>query len=147
MWYAEGVRAMTQRRIVLYATWGLCFGLMAVPELFSLSRAATIPITAAWLLLLIFGIVQIIRNELAKGERLKAMARGECSSCGYNMTGLESGVCPECGKSTGRPGTRRARHAGPSSSPCLDVRWRAGQPANKMGRHVRRKQKLPVLRP
>ena len=105
MRYAEGMRAMTQRRIVLYATWGLCFGLMAVPELFSLSRAATIPITAAWLLLLNFGIVQIIRNELAKGERLKAMARGECSSCGYNMTGLESGVCPECGKSTGRPGT------------------------------------------
>jgi hypothetical protein len=25
-------------------------------------------------------------------------ARGTCASCGYNLTGNVSGVCPECGK-------------------------------------------------
>lgn len=26
--------------------------------------------------------------------------RGHCQGCGYNLTGNESGVCPECGKET-----------------------------------------------
>ena len=27
--------------------------------------------------------------------------KGRCRSCGYNLTGNVSGVCPECGTSTG----------------------------------------------
>ncbi len=30
-------------------------------------------------------------------RRPKAEARGACLSCGYNLTGNVSGVCPECG--------------------------------------------------
>jgi len=33
--------------------------------------------------------------------RERRLLRGQCLSCGYDLTGLESGRCPECGSDTG----------------------------------------------
>ena len=42
------------------------------------------------------GIVAYDRRRL----RLDRTASGECVTCGYNLTGNTSGVCPECGTPT-----------------------------------------------
>ncbi len=50
-----------------------------------------------WCPLLAFAIIPafvLIRGPLRRRARRK---RNECVGCGYNMTGNESGVCPECG--------------------------------------------------
>jgi len=38
----------------------------------------------------------------------RATSANICQSCGYDLTGNESGVCPECGTAVARPGTCRA---------------------------------------
>ncbi len=38
-----------------------------------------------------------IRGPLRRYRRRR---RGECIGCGYNLTGNESGMCPECGETT-----------------------------------------------
>lgn len=51
-----------------------------------------------WVPLLLFAaypILVFIRGPLSRRARRK---RNECVHCGYNMTGNESGVCPECGE-------------------------------------------------
>jgi hypothetical protein len=35
-------------------------------------------------------------------DRDKRIAKGQCTSCGYDLTGNTSGVCPECGTPVGR---------------------------------------------
>ena len=53
-----------------------------------------------WFLTLIFAILPPI--WLFKWRKRRRLARvGKCPSCGYDLTGNESGVCPECGKSIG----------------------------------------------
>ena len=85
------------------ATWGTCFALFLLPVLFPLPSGGSKLAAYVGLLLFAFGIIQAIRYELAKGERLKAMARGECPSCGYDLAGLDDGgVCPECGNTNER---------------------------------------------
>ena len=45
---------------------------------------------------IIFGIVAGTTAFLWHRDRL-AFPRGHCATCGYNLTGNVSGVCPECG--------------------------------------------------
>ena len=107
---------MKQRLFVLRATWGTCLAMFLLPAFVPLPSSGSRLTTAAGLLLFVFGIIQAIRYELAKGERLKAIARGECPSCGQDLRGLAgvcretgevdsenrrtkgNGVCPECGR-------------------------------------------------
>jgi hypothetical protein len=51
-----------------------------------------------WLLLGIFAILPWYRTNAYRREKLKPMPG--CRSCGYNLTGNTSGVCPECGTPT-----------------------------------------------
>ena len=91
---------MTRRRLVFRATWGTCFALFLLPVLVPMPSGRSQLAAYVGLLLFAFGIIQVIRNELAEGGRLKALARGECPSCGYDLAGLPGDVCPECGEST-----------------------------------------------
>jgi hypothetical protein len=44
--------------------------------------------------------------------RDRGVRLGDCSNCGYNLTGNVSGICPECGAAIEQPGTgaQRGRH-------------------------------------
>jgi len=48
-----------------------------------------------WFLTLIFAILPAI--WLFKWNKRRKLGPNACSSCGYDLTGNESGVCPECG--------------------------------------------------
>ena len=48
--------------------------------------------------LAIYPTIALIRGPWRRHRRRK---RGLCLKCGYNLAGNVSGVCPECGKSTG----------------------------------------------
>jgi hypothetical protein len=54
-----------------------------------------VPVWPIAVLLLGVGIVVISRNERA----LLRVLRGCCDHCGYSLSGLPAGVCPECGRS------------------------------------------------
>lgn len=44
-----------------------------------------------------FPLIVLFRGPLRRRRRLR---RGRCTSCGYDLTGNESGICPECGTET-----------------------------------------------
>ena len=55
-----------------------------------------------WLPLLIVSIMPVIWLSISFfnwSKRRKLAMVGKCPSCGYDLTGNESGVCPECGAS------------------------------------------------
>lgn len=39
-------------------------------------------------------------STLALWKVRRGFPDGHCQSCGYNLTGNESGICPECGTAT-----------------------------------------------
>lgn len=45
----------------------------------------------------IYPTIAFIRGPFRRYRRRK---RGDCVSCGYNLTGNKSGTCPECGRAT-----------------------------------------------
>lgn len=49
------------------------------------------------ILLLFVGLNFVSIAEQRCRERRDREARGQCPSCGYDLTGNVSGVCPECG--------------------------------------------------
>ena len=54
-----------------------------------------------WLVMIVcapFPLIVIIRTWLRFRNRRR---EGLCLSCGYDLTGNESGVCPECGTVVG----------------------------------------------
>ena len=56
------------------------------------------------LILLAFAIsalAQGIKTRTSENIRAVRKLQGGCLHCGYNLTGNESGVCPECGKAAG----------------------------------------------
>ena len=52
---------------------------------------------AAFLILAAFALVAFIRGPARRRRRRR---KGWCIPCGYDLTGNESGVCPECGSKT-----------------------------------------------
>lgn len=51
-------------------------------------------------LLAIYPAVPVVRRAILVRRRRR---RGLCLTCGYNLTGNVSGVCPECGAAAGSP--------------------------------------------
>ena len=54
-----------------------------------------------WLLVILFAaypMFALIRSPHRRRKRRRKL--GLCTACGYDLTGNESGVCPECGKPT-----------------------------------------------
>lgn len=102
------------REICLYrphqrASAALCFGwisllaavgmsLAFVLALWTTNRSTeSIGILAALLLSAIL-MFFVGRRSLRLGRSLRQLDRPDvCSNCGYNLTGNESGTCPECG--------------------------------------------------
>ena len=69
---------------------------------------------------LIFGAccAGLLRLQLQYWER--ALRKGVCQKCSYNLTGNVSGICPECGTPVGpRPEVQRTT----GDRNALDVRW------------------------
>ncbi|UCE61593.1 MAG: hypothetical protein JSU63_07550 [Phycisphaerales bacterium] len=58
------------------------------------------PVWLTSLLLVTYPLIAYIRGPLRRWRRRR---RGMCLSCGYDLTGNESGVCPECGTEIEKP--------------------------------------------
>lgn len=61
-------------------------------------RILQIPLWLVTVLGLWYPVSLIMRGPCLRYVRRR---RGRCLNCGYNLTGNESGVCPECGKPIG----------------------------------------------
>lgn len=57
-------------------------------------RIALIPKWTAPTAFGVYPVIAFIRGPLRRTRRRR---KGLCITCGYNLTGNESGVCPECG--------------------------------------------------
>lgn len=58
----------------------------------------TLPYWMAIAFLLAYPIIVVILSPSRR--RRRRLKQGLCLKCGYNLTGNESGVCPECGTET-----------------------------------------------
>jgi hypothetical protein len=58
----------------------------------------------------------VVRASYQSRIRARRRARGHCAVCGYDLTGNESGVCPECGT------VSAAASTSPASSPTASTR-------------------------
>lgn len=105
----------TSRQFWFRATWGSCVAVLFAPAIVPMPNANARWFALAGVLLFVFGVIQAIRNELYKAERLKAIARGMCPACGCDIgnTGniadrSKAGagddatiICPSCGETVG----------------------------------------------
>ncbi len=57
-----------------------------------------VPVWLPLMLLSVYPIIAFVRGPLRRYRRRK---RNQCDGCGYDLTGNESGRCPECGKAIG----------------------------------------------
>ena len=83
---AEGTRAFVALSVLML----LAVGLQVVPGRFDL----------VWLYLVVPPIVGLLIGLFRWRTGCRRAARPsfpECAKCGYNLTGNESGTCPECG--------------------------------------------------
>jgi len=83
--------------IWLGAKMGLPFGSAEYPDVLS-EHAETLLIVTAVPMLALVGMDATI---ILVARRRRARARRLCGTCGYDLTGNESGVCPECGQPMG----------------------------------------------
>ena len=68
-----------------------------------LGGIATTKVIASTFLTVIFGAVSLAmvlrtRFSLQLRRRRDRRKAGQCQDCGYDLTGNESGACPECGR-------------------------------------------------
>ena len=65
-------------------------------------QALSVLVSSLTVLALIWFLAYRILTFLGKHDPGTIIARrrrsGECTNCGYDLTGNESGVCPECGE-------------------------------------------------
>lgn len=59
---------------------------------------ARVPLWLPTILFAAYPTTAFIRGPLRRHRRRR---RGQCIGCGYDLTGNESGVCPECGQQIG----------------------------------------------
>jgi len=78
----------------VYVGWATWTRMLAWPsDLPPGTGSGTIPM---WMILAATGIPAYL---LWRSDRRRPL--GQCAKCGYDLTGNASGVCPECGQSTG----------------------------------------------
>jgi len=71
---------------------------------------ARIYLVPVWIpVLTVFIIVSLTGRARVWVRRSRADGFDRCESCGYNLTGNVSGVCPECGTPTGANTTATAQ--------------------------------------
>ena len=84
------------------------YGLLEVAKV-QLYGPVRVPLWGAVALLAAYPIYAMVREDRTRRERKR---RGFCVHCDYDLTGNESGVCPECGEKIarhGQEGRRRLR--------------------------------------
>ena len=83
-------------RLIPFVVYAVFFGLL---------RWARLPMTAEYLTLILATIPLICVLALI-GQRVQIVefGAGHCRNCGYDLTGLTSGRCPECGAPTDSDG-------------------------------------------
>jgi len=64
------------------------------------SAEVTAPLWAPFILLATYPTIVFYRGPMRRWRRRR---RGLCLKCGYDLTGNESGVCPECGSEIESP--------------------------------------------
>ena len=82
--------------------WGgeLGFALLPQPSVRQTSLTCGLP---WWSLFLIFGaypFVYFVRQRPRERQIARRREHGQCIHCGYDLTGNQSGTCPECGRDT-----------------------------------------------
>jgi len=78
-----------------------CFGLLVSTQVqFGNGgiQAVAVPHWLLFVLLAAYPTFSFVRGPLRRWRRKRA---GTCLKCGYNLTGNESGICPECGAKHG----------------------------------------------
>lgn len=66
-----------------------------------------------WFPFVLFGTypaVRFVRRKRREHRIARRRTRGQCITCGYNLTGNRSGTCPECGMASRGP--EKARKGG-----------------------------------
>jgi hypothetical protein len=56
-------------------------------------------------LMLVPVTARLLRGNVRSWRRYVRMRRGSCITCGYSLTGNQSGICPECGSATSEGGS------------------------------------------
>jgi hypothetical protein len=71
------------------------------------SEILWIPLWMLFALFAAYPTTTFIRGPLRRWRRRRA---GMCGQCAYNLTGNQSGICPECGRAICRDRERRANY-------------------------------------
>ena len=97
-----GIISIGLSRKTLRDWYGFGYGETGWIRLSELGAAYIVTITLVsvphWFLTLIFALLPAL--WLFKWNKRRKLGLNACHSCGYDLTGNESGVCPECGVGT-----------------------------------------------
>ena len=61
-------------------------------------RVVGLPLGLPVVVLCAYPTIAFVRGPVRRYRRHRRRKRGLCVTCGYNLTGNVSGVCPECGR-------------------------------------------------
>lgn len=56
-----------------------------------------------WWVLMLLSVYALLDGRLVVRLLLRGLREGVCQHCGYDVSGLRSARCPECGEATGHP--------------------------------------------
>jgi hypothetical protein len=76
-------------------------GLMVVAGLLGKMWIVWLAVVYVAVMLSVSGAIKL--RQAARREEYTRWRAGQCASCGYDLTGNTSGVCPECGKAMPSP--------------------------------------------
>ncbi|UCE62367.1 MAG: hypothetical protein JSU63_11760 [Phycisphaerales bacterium] len=83
--------------------WGFGYQSSLVPGPRGVTHKSTALTAPLWAVVVLFGIYPAIVFIRGPRTRRQRKTKNLCADCGYDLTGNESGVCPECGWEVARP--------------------------------------------